>query len=163
MNTAHYQAIVAAPGFALGVQCNADEITGIEFLEPRSEQAPTTPLAAEAVRQLQAYLADPAFIFGLPLRPAGTAFQRRVWGEIAAIPLGKTESYGALAKNLKNAPRAVGQACGANPYPLVVPCHRVIAASGGLGGFNRQGGGFLLEVKRWLLSHENSQFAAPRH
>jgi O-6-methylguanine DNA methyltransferase len=54
-----------------------------------------------------------------------------------------------------NAPRAVGQACGANPYPLVVPCHRVVATGGGLGGFNRQGGGFLLDVKRWLLTHEN--------
>jgi hypothetical protein len=72
MNTVHYQAIVAAPGFALGVQCNADEITAIDFLEPRPEQAPETPLAAEAVRQLHAYLADPSFEFGLPLRPAGT-------------------------------------------------------------------------------------------
>lgn len=161
MSQVDYQAIVTAPGFALGVQCSADEITGIEFLEPCSKKVPTTPLAAEAVRQLQAYLADPGFTFGLPLRPAGTVFQRRVWHEINAIPLGETKTYGALAKNLKNAPRAVGQACGANPYPLVVPCHRVIAAGGGLGGFNRQGGGFLLEVKRWLLNHENSQFAAP--
>jgi methylated-DNA-[protein]-cysteine S-methyltransferase len=79
-----------------------------------------------------------------------------VWAEISAIPLGKTETYGQLAKNLKNAPRAVGQACGANPYPLVVPCHRVVASNGGLGGFNRQGGGFLLEVKRWLLAHEHA-------
>ncbi len=155
MNPVHYQAIVAAPGFALGVQCNADEITAIDFLEPRAEQAPETPLAAETVRQLRAYLADPSFEFGLPLRPAGTVFQRRVWGEIAAIPLGQTHTYGQLAKNLKNAPRAVGQACGANPYPLVVPCHRVIATGGGLGGFNRQGGGFLLDIKRWLLQHEN--------
>lgn len=155
MNPVHYQAIVAAPGFALGVQCNADEITAIDFLESRPEQAPETPLAAETVRQLRAYLADPSFEFGLPLRPAGTVFQRRVWGEIAAIPLGQTHTYGQLAKNLKNAPRAVGQACGANPYPLVVPCHRVIATGGGLGGFNRQGGGFLLDIKRWLLQHEN--------
>ena len=155
MSESIYQAIVAAPCFALGIQCNADEITAIDFLEPRPEQAPETPLAAEAVRQLHAYLADPSFEFGLPLRPAGTHFQRRVWAEIAAIPLGQTHTYGQLAKNLKNAPRAVGQACGANPYPLVVPCHRVIASGGGLGGFNRQGGGFLLDVKRWLLTHEN--------
>lgn len=157
-----YQAIVAAPGFALGVQCNDDEITAIDFLEPRPEQAPGTALAAEAVRQLKAYLADPDFQFGLPLRPAGTAFQRRVWAQIAAIPTGATQTYGQLAKSIKNAPRAVGQACGANPYPLVVPCHRVIATGGGLGGFNRHGGGFLLEVKRWLLQHENSEFATPR-
>lgn len=156
-----YQAIVAAPGFALGISCDDDEVTGIEFLEACPEVAPTTPLAAEAVRQLRGYLADPAFVFGLPLQPAGTAFQRRVWQQIAAIPLGRTETYGQLAKALNNAPRAVGQACGANPYPLVVPCHRVIAAGGGLGGFNRHGGGFLLDVKRWLLRHEGIALTAP--
>ena len=157
-----YAAIVAAPGFALGVRCSDDEITAIDFLEAQPEVAPTSPLAAEAVRQLRAYLADPAFAFGLPLRPAGTTFQRRVWGEIAAIPYGETRCYGQLAKTLKNAPRAVGQACGANPYPLVVPCHRVVASGGGLGGFSRQGGGFLLDVKRWLLKHEGSNLADQR-
>ena len=156
MSTAHYQAIVAAPGFALGVQCDDDEINLIEFLEPQPERAADGPLAAEAARQLHAWLADPAFVFGLPLKPAGTAFQRRVWAQIAAIPTGATRTYGELAQSLNNAPRAVGQACGANPYPLVVPCHRVVAAGGGLGGFNRHGGGFLLEVKRWLLRHEGS-------
>ncbi len=160
MNTAHYQAIVAAPGFALGVQCDDDEITGIDFLEPRPEQAPTTPLAAEAVRQLKAYIADPGFVFGLPLRPAGSTFQRRVWEQISAIPCGQTNTYGQLAKNLKNAPRAVGQACGANFYPIVIPCHRVIATGGGLGGFNRERGGFLLDVKRWLLDHEQRELAS---
>jgi methylated-DNA-[protein]-cysteine S-methyltransferase len=149
-----YQAVVAAPGFMLGIQCSDEEITGIDFLEPRPEQLPTSPLAAEAVHQLKAYIADPDFAFGLPLRPAGTIFQRRVWGQISAIPNGQTLTYGEVAKNLKNAPRAVGQACGANPYPLVVPCHRVVATGGGLGGFARERGGFLLEVKRWLLTHE---------
>lgn len=153
-----YQAIVAAPGFALGICCSDDEITAIDFLEPRPAQAPTTPLAAEAVRQLEAYLADPNFVFGLPLRPAGTAFQRRVWAQIAAIPGGQTQTYGELARTLHNAPRAVGQACGANPYPLVVPCHRVVASGGGLGGFARERGGFLLSIKRWLLQHEGAGF-----
>lgn len=160
MNAHTYQAVVAAPGFALGVCCNDDEITRIDFLEPRPEQVPSTPLAAEAVRQLQAYLTDPDFVFSLPLQPAGTHFQRRVWEQIAAIPGGHTETYGQLAKNLKNAPRAVGQACGANPYPVVVPCHRVIASDGKLGGFARERGGFLLDVKRWLLAHENAELAA---
>ncbi|HOI53332.1 methylated-DNA--[protein]-cysteine S-methyltransferase [Azonexus caeni] len=153
-----HQAIVAAPGFALGIRCSDDEITAIDFLEPRAAQAPATPLAAEAVRQLEAYLADPNFVFGLPLRPAGTAFQRRVWAQIAAIPGGRTQTYGELARALHNAPRAVGQACGANPYPLVVPCHRVVASHGGLGGFARERGGFLLSIKRWLLQHENAGF-----
>lgn len=154
MNTEHYQAIVAAPGFALGIQCDADEITAINFLEPRAEQTAQTPLSAEAVRQLRAYLADPNFAFALPLRPVGTHFQRRVWAQISAIPCGQTNAYGQLAKNLKNAPRAVGQACGANHYPIVIPCHRVIASDGGPGGFNRERCGFLLDVKRWLLNHE---------
>lgn len=158
---AHYQAIVAAPGFALGINCDEDEINGIEFLPPQPARAPDSPLAAEAVRQIEAYLAAPDFDFNLPLRPAGTAFQRRVWGAIAAIPLGQVATYGDVARQLANAPRAVGQACGANPYPLVVPCHRVIATGGGLGGFNRQGGGFLLDVKRWLLRHEGILPATP--
>ena len=132
------------------------EIHEIEFLEPRAEQSPSNPLAAETARQLRAYLSDPGFAFGLPLRPSGTAFQRRVWEAIAAIPNHQTRTYGEVAKSLHNAPRAVGQACGANPFPLVIPCHRVVASGGGLGGFARHGGGFLLDVKRWLLAHEST-------
>ena len=162
VDEAGYQAVVAAPGFALGVRCDDEEIIEIEFIEPRPEVAPVNALAAETVRQLRAYLADPAFAFGLPLRPSGTAFQRRVWGEIAAIPPGETLTYGEVAKNLRNAPRAVGQACGANPFPLVVPCHRVVASAGGLGGFARHGGGFLLDIKRWLLKHEGREIAGTR-
>jgi methylated-DNA-[protein]-cysteine S-methyltransferase len=152
-----YQAIVAAPRFCLGVRCNDDEITGIEFLEPSPEQAPRTNMAKEAVWQLRAYLADPTFVFSLPLRPAGTAFQRRVWQAIAAVPAGRTKTYGELADALHSGPRAVGNACGANYYPVVIPCHRVVAtggANGGLGGFARSRGGFLLQVKHWLLAHE---------
>ena len=154
MNSISYRAVVAAPGFSLGVACTDDEVTGIDFLEPRAEQKPDTLLARETVRQLRAYLADPGFAFSLPLAPAGTHFQRRVWNGIAAIPAGRTRSYGELAAELGSGPRAVGGACGANPYPLVVPCHRVVAASGGMGGFARQRGGFLLDVKRFLLAHE---------
>jgi methylated-DNA-[protein]-cysteine S-methyltransferase len=152
-----FQAVVAAPGFCLGVRCDEAEILGLQFLPPRAEQAPANALAAEAVRQLRGYLADADFDLFLPLRPAGTRFQRRVWDEIARIPSHRTKSYGELAKAIKSAPRAVGQACGANPYPVVVPCHRVIAADGGLGGFARQGGDFFLGVKRWLLVHERSR------
>ena len=149
-----YQAIVAAPTFSIGVHCLEDEILGLDYLEPCPEVAPANALAAEAVRQLQAYFIDPEAAFSLPLRPAGTSFQRRVWAEIERIPSRTTRSYGELARSLHNAPRAVGQACGANPYPLVVPCHRVIAAGGALGGFARNRGDFLLGIKRWLLAHE---------
>lgn len=155
----HYQAIVAAPGFSLGVSCTGDEILAIDFLAPCTEAHPDSLLAKEAVRQLRAYLKNPAFEFGLPLAPAGTPFQRRVWAQIAAIPRGATRTYGELAQALGSAPRAVGGACGANPYPLVVPCHRVVASGGGLnglGGFARERGGLLLQIKRWLLVHEGA-------
>ena len=153
MSFSAYQAVVSAPTFSLGLRCSDDEILSIDYLEPRAPVAPQALLAKEAVRQLRAYFDDPAFVFSLPLAPAGTGFQRRVWGGIAGIPRGQTRTYGALAQSLGSAPRAVGNACGANPYPLVVPCHRVVAAHG-LGGFARNRGGFLLDVKRWLLAHE---------
>lgn len=158
MAEAAYQAIVAAPTFCLGVRCDNDEITGIDFLELHAVVAPKSPMAKEAVRQLRAYLTNPQFAFSLPLAPAGTAFQRKVWAGIAAIPAGGTRTYGELAQGIKSGPRAVGNACGANPYPVVVPCHRVVAANQGLGGFARQRGGFLLDVKRWLLDHERTGF-----
>ncbi|MDR3299520.1 MAG: methylated-DNA--[protein]-cysteine S-methyltransferase [Candidatus Accumulibacter sp.] len=151
-----FQAVVAAPAFCIGVRCDETEILALQFLSPRAERSPTNALAAEAVRQLRTYLADADFVFALPLQPAGTRFQRRVWEQIARIPNRQTQTYGELAKAVKSAPRAVGQACGANPYPLAVPCHRVIAAGGGLGGFAKRGGEFFLEIKRWLLAHEHS-------
>jgi len=149
-----YRAIVAAPGFCLGVRCSASAIERIAFLPAQPACAPANPLAAAVCEQLRAYLADPEYRFDLPLQIAGTPFQRLVWQEIAAIPVHQTKSYGQIARAVHSAARAVGQACGANPYPVVVPCHRVLAAQGGLGGFARQSGGFLLEVKRWLLAHE---------
>ena len=157
-----YQAVIniteLKAGFALGLRCNADEIIAVEFLAPRPALAPKTPLAKEAVRQVRAYLKDPHFEFGLPLAPAGTRFQRHVWEGIAAIPSGETRSYGALAKSIHSAPRAVGGACGANPYAVVVPCHRVVASGGALGGFGRERGGWSLEVKRSLLAHEDARW-----
>jgi methylated-DNA-[protein]-cysteine S-methyltransferase len=144
---------VAAAGFALGVRCTDGRVCCIEFLPPQKAVAPRTPVAADVVRQLRAYLGDPDSPFDLPLAPAGTPFQRRVWQAIAAIPRGEVRTYGELARSLRSAPRAVGQGCGANPYPIVVPCHRVVAA-GALGGFAHSRGGWLAEVKRWLLAHE---------
>ena len=149
-----FQAIVGAPLFSVGVCCDEREIIALELLSPCLEVTPVNDLARESVRQIRAYFDDADFCFDLPLRVSGTFFRRRVWECIAAIPVHENRTYGQLAKELHTAPRAVGQACGANPFPLVIPCHRVIAAGGGLGGFARQGGGFLLDVKRWLLAHE---------
>lgn len=114
------------------------------------EQSEST-LLGEARRQLERYFdGDPA-PFELPLAPPGSDFQRRVWARMQAIPAGRTLSYGALARELGSTARAVGAACGANPIPIIVPCHRVIAADGGLGGYSGQGG---VETKQALLRLE---------
>ena len=149
-----YQAVISAAGFSLGVCCDEEQIHRIAFLPPRPAVAARNALAREAADQLAAYLVYAEFVPALPLHPAGTPFQRRVWQQIAAIPTHQTRTYGEIAKALHNAPRAVGQACGANPFPVIVPCHRVVATAGGLGGFAGQRAGFLLDVKRWLLAHE---------
>ncbi len=103
------------------------------------------------VDQLRAYFAGHLTEFNVPLAPRGTPFQRRVWGALTEIPLGATTTYGALAAHLGQitASRAVGAANGKNPVSLIVPCHRVIGASGTLTGY---AGG--LELKQWLLDHE---------
>ena len=153
---ARFDTVLATPFGKLGVRIAADALAEISFL-PDSvlPRAPATALAARASAQVERYLRDPDFRFRLPLSPAGTPFQRRVWDAIAAIPRGRTRSYGDIARDLDSAPRAVGQACGGNPYPLVIPCHRVVSASG-IGGFAHAENGYLLRIKRWLLAHEGA-------
>jgi methylated-DNA-[protein]-cysteine S-methyltransferase len=149
-----FQAKLRTPFGVVGVRTAGGEIAEITYL-PRSAGtlAPANALAERACRQVERYLDDPGARWDLPLARAGTEFRRRVWRKIAAIRAGETRSYGALAKDLGSAARAVGQACGDNPFPLVIPCHRVVAA-GGLGGFAHADGGFEVSVKRWLLAHE---------
>lgn len=155
MNARPFDAILKTPFGALGVRTERDAVAEIRFLPPGTPALkPQNALAGRVCAQLKVYLADPEAGFDLPLLPSGTAFQRDVWRAIAAIPKGRTRTYGEIAKRLKSAPRAVGQACGRNPYPVVVPCHRVVAADGGLGGFANARGGYLLDTKRWLLEHE---------
>lgn len=111
-----------------------------------------SPLLAEAARQLEAYFAGTLENFDLPLRPAGSPFERRVWAAMQRIPYGKTQCYGDLAAAIGSAARPVGGACGRNPIPIVIPCHRVLAKAG-LGGYSGQGG---LATKHTLLSLEGA-------
>jgi O-6-methylguanine DNA methyltransferase len=111
-------------------------------------------IAAAAAEQLAAYFAGARREFAVPLDlRAGTAFQRAVWGALLAIPFGRTRSYGEVARSLgrRGASRAIGAANGRNPIAIIVPCHRVVDAGGGLHGY---GGG--LWRKRWLLEHEGA-------
>ena len=114
---------------------------------------PNTGVLAEAAHQLAEYFAGTRRDFTLTLAPAGTPFRLRVWAAMQTIPYGETMSYGALARALGTAPRAVGGACGANPIPLVIPCHRVVGAGGALGGFS---GGAGCDTKRQLLALERT-------
>ena len=109
------------------------------------------PLAEEAVRQLNAYFTGRLFNFDLPLALPHSEFQAGIRQCMIDIPFGETRTYGELAKDLGSASQAVGQACGANPIPIIVPCHRVVAAGGKLGGFS---GGDGAPTKRKLLNHE---------
>ncbi|MDG0023245.1 methylated-DNA--[protein]-cysteine S-methyltransferase [Trinickia sp. Y13] len=157
-----YNAVVIAPFGKVGVQVDATagfvrEIVYLDDSIPAS--APDSALAERAALQIERYLADPTAPFELPLADVGTPFQRRVWQAMCEIPLGSVLTYGALARQIGGVPRAVGQACGDNPFPLVIPCHRVVGANG-LGGFSHHGGdGFYPRVKRWLLMHESNQLA----
>jgi methylated-DNA-[protein]-cysteine S-methyltransferase len=151
-------AIVPAPFGAIGIRTLDARVRELVYLPPHfGERAPRDACAEQTARQVEQYLADPDFVFDLPLLEVGSAFQRRVWDAISAIPRGSVRTYGQLAKLVGSAPRAVGQACGANWFPLIIPCHRVTAA-GGLGGFSNQDdeNGFHLSVKRWLLLHEGA-------
>ena len=112
-----------------------------------------SPLLAEAARQLQAYFDGKLSHFDLPLAPSGSPFEQRVWSAMQKIPYGETRCYGDLAAAISSAPRAVGGACGKNPIPIVIPCHRVLAKAG-LGGYSGAGG---LDTKQALLRLEGAQ------
>ncbi len=112
----------------------------------------TTDLLDEAVCQLEAYFAGRLKSFDLPMRVGGSGFQQKVCAAMQAIPFGETVQYGDIARELGSASQPVGNACGANPLPVLIPCHRVLAANG-LGGFSGAGG---VETKVALLRHEGA-------
>jgi len=162
MNTqsgsALFSAIVAVPFGHVGIRTEAGLVIELVYLPPHFDEKPAQDAVAElAAEQVARYCRDADFAFDLPLAPLGSAYQNKVWAAIRAIPRGSVVTYGELARHLGSAPRAIGQACGNNFFPLVIPCHRVTAA-GGLGGFAHSADhhGFLLGVKRWLLAHEGA-------
>jgi len=151
-----FSAIVAVPFGAIGIRTEGLSLSELVYLPPRfSEKSAENAVAEECAKQVLRYFDDPDFIFTLPLKTQGAPYQHKVWQAISAIPRGQIHTYGLLAKHLQSAPRAVGQACGANYFPLVIPCHRVTAA-GGIGGFAHHDDetGFHIGVKRFLLAHE---------
>lgn len=149
-----YDAILAAPMCNLGARFTGDALTELDFLPAETPvSAPPDSRTRQLARELDAYWHDPGHTFDLLYVPRGTPFQLRVWHALMGIPPGRPSTYGALANRLGTAARAVGQACGANPLPILIPCHRVVAARG-LGGFMHAASGMPLDVKTWLLAHE---------
>ena len=150
----HWEAVIEFPKMKVAVATREGRVAEIRYLPPAADsKAPENELAERAVRQIERYRDDPDAKFDLPLLVEGTEFQRRLWDALCQIPRGRTLTYGEMARKLDGEARAVGQACGDNKLPIVIPCHRVVAASG-IGGFAHSTGGYLLEAKRWLLMHE---------
>ena len=150
----HYQAQLRTPFGVVGIHCANEMLTGIAFLASKNKvQSPGDSFAREVCTQLQAYFDDAAFQFNLPLKLSGTEYQLKVWQAMRNIPFGQVLTYGELAAQVHSSPRAVGQACGNNPIPIVIPCHRVVSKAG-LGGFMHSSDNSILDIKRWLLAHE---------
>ncbi len=143
---------IESPVGQLTITAEDDAITAVDF-GAGAGHSPNGGVLAEAARQLTEYFAGDLRGFTLPVAPEGTPFRLKVWAAMQAIPYGQTRSYGDLARDLDSAPRAVGGACGANPIPLIIPCHRVVGAGGALGGFS---GGAGCDTKRQLLALEGA-------
>ena len=150
-----YDAVIDSPLGRLGIEAR-QALTSIDFVSARTPlQSPRGVLARRVCAQLRAYFDDPGYRFDLPLAPLGSDFRQKVWRALQRIPAGRVRRYGELAAQLSSAARAVGGACRANPVPIVIPCHRVVAASG-LGGFMGVTKGRAMTIKRWLLKHERA-------
>jgi methylated-DNA-[protein]-cysteine S-methyltransferase len=151
-----YQAVVAAPFGALGLRVSDGMLMAVDFLPLAARPLPSKDHATrEICKCLAEYLRDPRCPLDIPISVAGTPFQQRVWSAIRQISVGETLTYTELAQRVASGPRAVANACGANPIPVVIPCHRVVGKNG-LGGFMQGREVDSLSIKQWLLAHEGS-------
>lgn len=147
-------AIIDTPTGPLSVTETDGMITAVKWHGPKT--VGDSAVLHQARQQIDEYFAGTRTEFDLPLRVDGTDFQRAVCAVMSAIPFGETLTYGDISKQLKVPAQAIGQACGGNPIPLIIPCHRVLGASG-LGGFSGDGGGLAgIELKVQLLRHEGA-------
>lgn len=155
ITTPGYQAVLLSPlpgSPSLGLRTEGEHLIAIDYLW----QKPLQPLntdPAPHIMLLQCYFKGEWVHPGLLVKPSGTPFQQRVWQALMAIPPGEVVTYGELARQLDSSPRAVAGACRANPIPILIPCHRVIAANGP-GGYMGKVAGRELAIKQWLLRHE---------
>jgi methylated-DNA-[protein]-cysteine S-methyltransferase len=150
----NYAVVLASPIGWLGVRADGELVTAVDFLDAPCHGDPNgSPAATQIAVALTAYFDDPNQRFVLPLAPYGTPFQQHIWSLLLAVPVGTTITYGALAQRANTGARAAASACKANPIPVFIPCHRVVAHAG-LGGYAGASSGPRLAMKRWLLEHE---------
>jgi methylated-DNA-[protein]-cysteine S-methyltransferase len=153
-----WDGVLRAPFGALALRVGDAGLTRIEFIPTACQAAcqeiePRSGLARAAWLALAAWLRDARTRIDLPFAPEGTPFRLGVWQALRDIAPGETRTYAQVAHTIGSCPRAVGGACRANPLPILIPCHRVVA-SHGMGGFNGARGGPMLDIKAWLLAHE---------
>lgn len=148
----NYDAVVATPFGGVGIRLQDGCVVDIDFLyQSQNEVNKLSDLPI--VQEIQDYLKNPTHRWQVDICAQGTAFQKRVWQAMQRIPPGQVKTYGELAAELGTSARAIGNACRANPIPIVIPCHRVVAKNG-IGGFGGATKGVTLSAKQWLLKHE---------
>ena len=150
-------AIINSPVGKLRVISTDDQLIAIEFLA--NSKKPTQikdAISKKTKLQLQTYFKNPDHHFDLPIKLDGTNFQKKVWRELQKISVGQIRTYADIAKKLKTSPRAVGNACRSNPLPIIIPCHRIVSKNG-LGGFAGKQTGRLINIKKFLLTHEKTE------
>lgn len=150
-----YTYVISSPIGKLEIVVGLNKLITLNFADDETElSAPIDCFGAKIIDQLTAYFADPHYLFDIDYDLQGTPFQNDVWQSLKKIPVGKTLTYGQLAKKIGTGPRAIGQACRTNPIPIIIPCHRIVAASN-LGGFAGNIKGRFQGIKEWLLKHES--------
>ncbi|MDW3096370.1 MAG: methylated-DNA--[protein]-cysteine S-methyltransferase [Gammaproteobacteria bacterium] len=146
--------ILPSPIGSLGLNISVNGIQRLFYIKTKQESyIPTGGFAAKVHQQIMEYFELQRTEFDLPVDIQGTAYQNRVWNEVAKIPYGESLTYGDIAKVINSGPRAVGNACRHNPVPIIIPCHRVVR-KGGIGGYCGSVMGKQVQQKDWLLRHE---------
>ncbi len=147
--------IIASPVGAIAISASDEAIAATDMLGPDAiPDDVRSPLLDEAAAQISAYFEGTLNTFDLPIEPKSTKRGNALRDAIIAIPYGEVASYGEIARNASSGPRAIGQACRRNPLPIIVPCHRVIAAGGKIGYYS---GGEGIPTKRYLIHHESGE------
>ena len=149
--------VIKTPFAKLGLIFESGVLVAVDLFSRKKLLPPESDEAKHVCQQVNDYCSKqlPNLEFDIELQAKGTLFQKKVWQALQKIPAGRAVTYGELAQKLKTSARAVGNACRANPIPLVIPCHRVVSKMG-MGGFSGSRDGLPMKIKKWLLEHEGA-------